>query len=212
VFVSTDDGTNWSSVSAGLPQDAEIRGLALDSDHHQFWAATSLGIYRSDNRRAFWQAFNQGLPAGSVVNTVVPASASGGQQGLVYAGTNRGVFRSVDNGEHWTINSESLAGTSIHALLVDFRSSDASTVYAGTDVGAFRSDNNGQSWGAIAGGLPRGEPVYALTIGATNYTQLYAAVDSAGIYLFQEQPAQQSPHHASFLTCSFCSSSSFCIA
>lgn len=184
VFVSTDDGKRWSSASTGLPQSAQIESLALDSDHHQLWAATSLGIYRTDNRSVLWQAFNKGLPASIVVNTVVPAAASGGMQGLVYAGTNRGIFRSLDAGETWTTNSASLSGTSIHSILVDFRSSNASTVYVGTDVGAFRSDDNGQSWGAIASGLPRGQAVYALALGADDYSQLHAAVDGNGIYLF----------------------------
>ncbi len=184
VFRSTDDGVQWSSASAGLPPQAEIHSLALDSDNHQLWTATSLGVYRSDNRSIAWQAFNNGLPATIVVNTVVPAAASGGMQGLVYAGTNHGVFRSLNDGEDWTTNNESLSGTGIHTILVDFRSSNASTVYVGTDVGVFRSEDNGQDWGGTASSLPRGKPVYALVVGANNYTQLYAAVDSAGVYLF----------------------------
>lgn len=184
VFMSTDDGAHWSSVSTRLPQNAEIHSLALDSDHDRLWMATSLGVYRSDDHNISWQAFNNGLPATIVVNTVVPATASGGMQGLVYAGTNHGVFRSLNDGEDWTTNSESLSGTSIHAVFVDFRSSNASTVYVGTDVGVFRSDNNGQDWGGTDSSLPRGKPVYTLVVGANNYTQLYAAVDSAGIYLF----------------------------
>jgi hypothetical protein len=81
-------------------------------------------------------------------------------------------------------NSASLSATSIHFILVDFRSANATTVYVGTNLGAFRSDDNGQDWGGIASGLPRGKPVSALLIGANNYTQLYAAVDGDGVYLF----------------------------
>jgi hypothetical protein len=129
------------------------------------------------------------------VNTVVPAAASGGAQGLVYAGTNRGVFRSLDDGEHWMTNSGSLSGTSIHVILVDFRSANATTAYVGTDLGAFRSEDNGQDWGGIASGLPRGKPVSALLIGANNYTQLYAAVDGDGVYLFPGTSGGLAPSH-----------------
>lgn len=180
VLVSTNDGNTWSTASNGLPAAAVINGLVFDSDHHQLWAATALGVYRSDDKGTTWQAFNSGLPPGSVVNVIRVASMSGGPNGLVYAGANHGFFRSTDSGLHWMPSEESLSGTSIRAILVDFRY--PSTVYIGTGVGAFRSDDSGQNWGGIGPGLPRGQSVYALVLGATNYSQLFAAVNDVYLY------------------------------
>jgi ligand-binding sensor domain-containing protein len=180
VLLSTNDGATWSTAGNGLPAAAVINGLVFDSDQHQLWAATALGVYRSDDKGTTWQALNSGLPPGSVVNVVRVASMSGGPRGLVYAGANQGFFRSTDSGIHWMPSKESLSGTSIRAILVDFHY--PSTVYIGTDAGAFRSDDSGQNWGGIGPGLPRGQSVYAFILGATNYSQLFAAVNDVYLY------------------------------
>ncbi len=180
VLASTNDGDTWSAASNGLPAASVINGLVFDSDHHQLWAATALGVYRSDDKGTTWKVFNSGLPPGSVVNVIRVASMSGGPNGLVYAGANHGFFRSTNSGLHWMPSEESLSGTSIRAILVDFRY--PSTVYIGTGVGAFRSDDSGQNWGGIGPGLPRGQTVYALILGATNYSQLFAAINDVYLY------------------------------
>lgn len=180
IIASTDAGTTWSSIVSGIPTDATINGLTFDTDHHQLWAATSLGVYRSDDRGATWQAFNTGLSAKLDVFTVQPASISGGASGLVFAGTSQGFLRSTDNGAHWTESLQSLAQTQVRAVMVDFRT--PTVVFVGTDVGVLRSDDSGQNWSGIASGLPRDQPVYAIELGATDYAQLFAATDD--VYLF----------------------------
>jgi photosystem II stability/assembly factor-like uncharacterized protein len=182
VWISIDYGRTWSQASNGLPADIAISSLLFDSVQRQLWATTPVGVYLSQDQGTSWHTLTTGLPPQTVVYTVAPATASGGPQGLIYAGTNHGVFQSQDDGAHWTTNSQSLSAVLIYTLLVDFRSTNATTIYAGTSLGAFRSDNSGQSWSEIATGLPKGAPVYALTLGATNYSQLYAASDA--VYLF----------------------------
>ncbi len=180
VLVSTNDGSSWSTASAGLPAGIIINGLAFDADQHQLWAATNLGIYRSGNGGITWQALNNGLPAAVVVYTVLLASINGGTQGLVFAGTNQGLFRSPDGGARWSRSQETLSGTNVNAILIDYR--QASTVYVAISIGVLRSDDNGQNWGGVAGGLPRGQAVYALALGSNGYNQLYAAVNNVYLY------------------------------
>jgi photosystem II stability/assembly factor-like uncharacterized protein len=182
VLISTNDGTTWTSIHTGLPANDAINGLTFDSDTHQLWAATALGIYRSDDKGATWRAFNTGLPAHLSINTIQTADVAGGASGLVYAGTNHGFFLSHDSGAHWASSQESLQGTSISTIVVDFRSTNATTIYIGTPLGAFRSDDGGENWGGIAAGLPRGQAVYTLLIAGINNTQLYAAANA--VYIF----------------------------
>src|SRR6266487_2066387 len=180
VFVSTNVGASWTAANRGLPSGIIINSLAFDSVQHKLWAATNLGIYRSSDADMLWQVLNNGLPTKVVVNTILPAAISGGDKGLVFAGTNRGFFRSQDDGAQWSPSQVSLSGTSVNAILIDYHT--VTTVYAGTAIGVLRSEDNGQNWGGIASGLPRDQTVQALAVGANGYNQLYAATN--GIYLF----------------------------
>jgi ligand-binding sensor domain-containing protein len=183
IFVSRDGGTSWQAARSGLPLGIAVNDLSFDPAQKQIWAATAQGAYRLENGAAVWQAFNNGLPPASMVNTIVPASASGGTPGLLYMGTNHGVFLSQDSGAHWTPTSEALSGVIVYHILIDFRnSSSVAAAYLATNIGVLQSTNLGQSWPSVATGLPRGTPVYALTIGATHNAQLYAAGD--GLYEF----------------------------
>ncbi len=191
VFSSADGGVHWSAISTGLPQGRAIGSIAVDPDQHQLWAAVAMGVYRSDDGGSSWRAFTTGFPTGVTINTVIPASVSGGTKGLIYAGTSKGFYLSKDSGAHWGTGTEALIGTSIRFILVDFRSSNPTTVYVGTDVGAFRSDDEGQNWRGIAAGLPRKVAVNAILLGAANYDQLY--VGSNAVYVFPGTSGGLSP-------------------
>jgi photosystem II stability/assembly factor-like uncharacterized protein len=180
LYVSTNEGSSWIAMNEGLPSGIIIHSLAFDSVEHQLWAATNLGIYHSVDGGTLWQVLNNGLPPNIVVNTILPAASSGGDKGLVFAGTNHGFFLSHDNGAQWSQSQESLTGTSVYAIVIDYHT--VTTVYAGTGIGVLRSEDNGQNWGGIASGLPRDQAVQALAMGANGYNQLYAATN--GIYLF----------------------------
>jgi len=181
VFMSANGGDSWSPISNGLPADLSINALTFDTTDQQLWAATSLGVYGSNDQGTTWRPYNVGLPTPLVVYSIQPDTiVIGGTKGLIFAGTNHGFFYSQDAGAHWRTSSESLARTDVRFIYVDFHK--PSTLYVGTDIGALRSDDNGQSWSGIAPGLPANSPVYALAWGATNYSQLFAAVND--VYQF----------------------------
>src|SRR5450759_3269906 len=181
VLKRNDDGNTWSAVNTGIPAGTVINALTFDSDKQQLWAATTSGIYRSDDRGASWGAFNTGLPASIVVYSVQPDTiVNGGTEGLIFAGTNHGFFFSQDAGAHWQTSQESLVGTNVRVVYVDFHK--PSTVFVGTDVGALRSDNSGQNWGEVGPGIPKDQPVYSLAWGTSDYSQLFAAAD--GVYRY----------------------------
>src|SRR5436190_1770104 len=175
VFMSTNEGSSWAAVNNGLPSGIIMHNLVFDSVQHQLWAAANVGIYRSGDAGKLWQILNNGLPSKVDVNTILPAAISGGDKGLVFAGTNQGFFRSQDDGAQWPPSQESLSGLSVNAILIDYHT--VTTVYAGTAIGVLRSDDNGQNWGGIASGLPRNQVVQALAIGSNGYNQLYAATN-----------------------------------
>lgn len=181
IFASTDGGMTWTAINTGLPTSLTVHGVVFDSDAHQLWAATDMGIYRSPDSGASWQALNSGLPAGVTVYAVLPASTAGGTQGLVYAGTNKGFYLSHDNAAHWQTSQAPLTRISVYDIQIDYHTT--TTVYIATNtVGILRSLDSGQNWGGFASGLPTHQTVYAMIQGATNYDQLFVAINNVYLY------------------------------
>ena len=158
-----------------------INALTFDTENQQLWAATSSGVYRSDDKGMNWHAYNTSLPTSIMVYSVQPDTiVPGGAPGLIFAGTNHGFFFSQDAGAHWTTGQESLVGTNVRVIYVDFNK--PTTLFVGTDVGVLRSDNSGQTWSGLGSGMPRDQSVYAIMYGTSGYTQLFAAADDVYIY------------------------------
>ncbi|HEY6541185.1 MAG TPA: hypothetical protein VIZ18_09615, partial [Ktedonobacteraceae bacterium] len=181
VFASSDGGATWTAINNGLPANPTIHGLVFDSDAHQLWAATDTGVYRSSDGGTSWQALNSGLPGGVTVYAVLPASTEGGTQGLVYAGTNKGFYLSQDNAAHWQTSQAPLTRISIYSILVDYHTTTTVYIATGT-VGSLRSLDSGENWEGFASGLPTHQTVYAMAQGATDYDQLFVAINNVYLY------------------------------
>ncbi len=87
---STDGGRSWRRVAQGLPRSALVRDLALDPRHPAtVYAATSQGVFVSDNGGGGWALLAKGLAGLDVLavrlDAVDPATvyaATGGGGGL----------------------------------------------------------------------------------------------------------------------------------
>ncbi len=108
VWLTEDDGLHWKNVSppeltqwskVGIVDaghfDANTAYIAVDrhrlDDNHPY-------IYRTHDRGKHWRLITNGIPSGQFVNVVRedPKKA-----GLLYAGTDWGVYVSLDDGMHW---------------------------------------------------------------------------------------------------------------
>jgi len=181
IFASSDGGATWTAINNELPASITVHALVFDSDAHQLWAATDMGVYRSSDGGASWQALNSGLPTGVTVYAVLPASTAGGTPGLVFAGTNKGFYLSQDNAAHWQTSQAPLTRISIYGILVDYHTTTTVYIATGT-VGILRSLDSGENWGGFASGLPTHQTVYAMAQGATNYDQLFVAINNVYLY------------------------------
>jgi photosystem II stability/assembly factor-like uncharacterized protein len=117
VWVGTDDGlihltvndgktwqnvtpaalTAWSRVTMMEASHSDVDTAYASVDRHQLEDFEPY-IYRTRDRGKTWQRITGGLPAGVYVHTVKEDPA---RQGLLFAGTERGVFLSFDDGDHW---------------------------------------------------------------------------------------------------------------
>jgi photosystem II stability/assembly factor-like uncharacterized protein len=96
------------------------------------------GVYRSSDRGASWNAINSGL-----VSAMTMVNAFAESNGYLFAGTDRGVFRSANNGESWT--NASKEDFEVYALLAS-----GGNLFVGAKEGVFLSTDTGTTWMRIA--------------------------------------------------------------
>jgi photosystem II stability/assembly factor-like uncharacterized protein len=112
-----------------------------------------------------------------------------GDADTVYVGSEGGLAKSTDGGEHWTYLSNNLLSQSISAIAIDPNAPNI--VYVGTGtvlgygVGIYRSADSGATWSLISGPVVSspfsGKAVVKLvvdpnTAGSTTTTTVYASV------------------------------------
>jgi photosystem II stability/assembly factor-like uncharacterized protein len=125
VHVTLDGGKNWKDVTPpSLTSWDKIS--QFDASHFDTKTAFfSLNAFRKDDLRphiyktndggATWKEIVNGIPANGSVNVVREDPK---QKGLLFAGTEREVFFSIDEGENWQSLRKNMPATSIRDLVI----------------------------------------------------------------------------------------------
>lgn len=170
VWRSDNRGDSWGVVSPDLTRGEERMELPI-MGKPQSW----------DNA---WDLY-----AMSNYNTITSLAESPLEEGLLYAGTDDGLFHvSGDGGQNWeTKEVGSISGIPSTAFVNNIVADlfDANTVYMALDNHKFgdfkpyllRSTNRGRSWESISGDLPGRLPVWRLVQDHENSQLLFAATE-----------------------------------
>jgi photosystem II stability/assembly factor-like uncharacterized protein len=126
IQVTRDAGKNWTNVTPEAITPWSKVSL-VEASH--FDAATAYAavdrhrlddlrpyIYRTHDGGKSWQEISSGIPTGSYVHVVREDPK---RKGLLYAGTETGVFVSFDGGDHWQPLQLNLPNASVRDLIVD---------------------------------------------------------------------------------------------
>jgi photosystem II stability/assembly factor-like uncharacterized protein len=123
VWVTNDGGAAWSDVGAGLPRDRWVTRIEASRALEER-AYLSLAGYRDDDSTAYlyvtedlgatWTSIAANLPA-EAINVVRedPVNAD-----VLYVGTDRGVYVSLDRGGEWQALPGALPNVPVHDLIV----------------------------------------------------------------------------------------------
>ncbi len=142
IFVTTDNGGNWSEKNNGLT-NLSVNSIVVNGKY--IFAGTAGGVFLSTNSGDKWSAVLT-KEESSTINVTSLAI----KEGVVFAATRwKGIYISKDNGSNWTVSNNGLPSLAMNAISVGNNS-----IYAGTyNNGVFRSTDNGDSWAAINSGL-----------------------------------------------------------
>jgi photosystem II stability/assembly factor-like uncharacterized protein len=164
VSVSSDGGTTWRDMTAGLAGWATyVVGLAMLGD--SLYAGTGGdGVYVLNlTKPETWQAWNEGLPQFGMIT--IAASES-----HVFVSTGINVFARPRGGASWDyvqVDSVVFRRPTYRFL------TSSGHLFAGTSVGVFRGTREGQSWRKMEIPFLANLPVESLT----NYgTRIYAGI------------------------------------
>jgi photosystem II stability/assembly factor-like uncharacterized protein len=126
VHVTRDGGKNWTNVT---PADMPDLGRVSQIDASKFDAATAyiavkkplLGdfapyIFRTHDFGRTWAKIVAGIPANDYTHVVREDPT---RRGMLYAGTQHGIYVSLDDGDHWQSIGLNLPDTPIHDIWVE---------------------------------------------------------------------------------------------
>lgn len=148
VAKTTDGGDTWEVV---YPWNPGAASLAVDPSKPRRIFAGGAGVVRSDDGGRTWQPLPIAPPYPSPFAVyVVSLAISPSEPEIVYAATDRGVFRSVDGGGTWAMASTGLAPGRVQSIVVD--PEDCAIVYATSSAGVSESHDGGEHWLPSAGG------------------------------------------------------------
>ena len=132
IWVGTDDGLVWRTADGGghwrnvtpaaLTPWSKVGGVEL-SHFHPGAAYLAIDRHRLDDGTPYiyvtrddgktWQRADSGIPRGSFVNVVREDPV---RPGLLYAGTEFGMYASFDDGAHWQSLQQNLPVTSVRDI------------------------------------------------------------------------------------------------
>ena len=125
IHITRDDGNTWQNVTPpGLAPYSKIS--IIDASHYDAGTAYvavdrhrledyAPYIYRTHDFGKTWQRINDGIAAPAYVHSVRSDTV---RKELLYAGTEMGVYYSLDEGDHWQPLQLNLPITPVHDLTV----------------------------------------------------------------------------------------------
>ncbi len=159
LFRRTTGEGEWEALSAGLPQNVEVRAIAVHPQNPDIiYAGTQDGPYRSTDGGNRWERL--GFPDRGAV--IWALSIHPTRPNILYAGTAPvALYRSMDGGDNWSRLPRAISpahcerkGFETRVVRITVDPSRPDDVYAALEVsGVIRSSDGGDTWSDMSASL-----------------------------------------------------------
>jgi photosystem II stability/assembly factor-like uncharacterized protein len=185
VFRSLDGGRNWVERMVGMNEVNFVVSLAIDPQRpNVLYAGTTGGVYRTINGTESWEKKSGGMVAADAKMASMALGVNGiavdpTNSDVVYAGTTKGLYKSMDQGEHWAKIEGSIQNAYVSAIQMD--PSQPSTLYLATSDRVQKSEDAGITWQPKINGLDA-TSIRSLQVSPSDPHVLYVGTNGGGLY------------------------------
>ncbi len=187
IYESHDAGGNWKRLaSVGKRDDLALDSIVVDRANPKHlvigaWVLGSAdgGLYISNDGGVSWRS-----DADMQGQSIRALTAAPSNPQVLVAGTLKGVYRSNDGGEHWTLISPqgSQELHEVESIAID--PVDPQIIYAGTWHLPWKTTDGGAHWTNIKQGIIDDSDVFSIIVDPKDAKVVYASACS-GIYKSQ---------------------------
>mgnify|MGYP000897802485 FL=1 len=184
-FYTKDAGREWVERMNGMKEVHIVTSIAINpKEPAVLYGGTTGGVYRSDDGAMNWKKMNNGL----IPETELMAAMALGVNALeidrtnpnvVFAGTTKGLFRTMNKGEQWERIGQSISDPFISSLVLHPK--EPAQLYIGGPAGIWKTVDGGNTWQAMNQGLVTLN-IRALAMDPRNTQTLYAGTNGSGLY------------------------------
>jgi len=176
VFRTTDGGLNWTLANGGLPGNASLMGITVNTgDPDIICAAASDGVYRTTDAGANWSRV--GTLARVYAVEFSPCAANIGY--LIGYDTTSHLYVSTDAGANWTVQPSGLTLGKANSMIADPADGDGIFLHGAT--GVLHSDDQGANWAFCNTGL-RIARITTISVSPWDRRRVYVEVEGNGIF------------------------------
>ncbi len=176
---STDNGESWTNItSLGHPDPRPI--IFLDNGD-MLAVPYSSGLHKSIDTAKSWTSYFPGLDSGTRIYALAVD-----RNNVVWAGSDRYIFKSTDNGSSWVKVPFDTLCPDITSLLI-LRDG---TMFAGSKTykcGIFRSTDDGVTWERAFSGLNMENYDYVFSMLESPNGNIFASTSADGVYFSSDK-------------------------
>jgi photosystem II stability/assembly factor-like uncharacterized protein len=181
IYTSSDGARTWRLLVNFIRPQLFVDNIVIDPrDSKVIYVATHRhkepgGFYKTTDGGATWRQADE-LKSQAIHSL----AQSRRNRDLLLAGTNTGVWRSLDAGKSWRqLPTTGMTNINIESLAIDPRSDDV--IYAGSWHLPFKTTDGGQTWRVTNNGIIDDSDVFAIDINERDPEHIIASACS-GIY------------------------------